>query len=811
MLGAVCLTFAGFATVKVYNIVKKKRNGMYTEASKFFVDSEFNSVLNEFEVLHGADGKRQRVKTREDAKWNVMNGGSFKAIHKGDARELFPAVAKNVLNVRVVTAKADITTHVLGVCSSYALVNTHALAGCRSGNILVAASGTHIGENDYFTSVFDESSIVDMGSDVCLIDLKKRTFKDITMHFIDGDVPSYMNGVFMANDVRVTYHNVKMDVIDKFTKVVLQDFISYTAPHKVSICGNPIVCKVDSLSCGIVGIHAAGAKASEMCFGAVTKRGSVLLAVEKMKKSSLFVPMFSEGDFRVNVEDLGIKSPFRHEHLPFIKLFGKVEGNIKMNKKSMMHKSPLAAGLDGFFFDNFGYKCEERFGIPMMKPSYVNGEYVSPYNKGLLKMNNDPPSLNPIILKRVIDEMTSHIVSELSKVGITRLSPLTMEEAINGIECDDFTSRINATTSGGFGFPGCKGDYIPIVSELDNKVVREPVDSLKRLLNDCISNYKREQNNNFVYSAQLKDEPRSLVKCKNGGTRLFYMSSLENLILCRMYLSPFYTLMVEKGYIFYSAVGINMHTQSDKFVRDLSDFSDCIMEGDYEGFDIRNPVDISRAAATIVYMVLQRLGYNSDSLCIVQGLLSDVISPIVEMCMDLFVKVGMQPSGKYATAEDNCLRGVLMMMYAYYTVEPLWNTRFHENVKMQVYGDDVLAAVRPMFAHLFNNNVYQTKCKTLYNMNYTSASKDVVLKNFMSVTEMSFLKRKFVYKCDKGLWEGQLSLSSIYKSLEWVIPSKAITEEMQVIATVSLPFGSCIFIVMGKCLLIKFDTISFVC
>lgn len=149
----------------------------------------------------------------------------------------------------------------------------------------------------------------------------------------------------------------------------------------------------------------------------------------------------------------------------------------------------------------------------------------------------------------------------------------------------------------------------------------------------------------------------------------------------------------------------------------------------------------------------------------------------IELLKDLFISPGLQPSGKYATAEDNSLRGLIMLMYAWYTTH---EHNFFENVCPVVYGDDMLCAVKPDFVKSFNNNMYQKFCMDHYNMKFTNALKTSVMSDFMPVEEMSFLKRKFHVHPLLNKMVAQLDKDSLIKTLEWIIPSNHIIESEQV-------------------------------
>jgi hypothetical protein len=231
-----------------------------------------------------------------------------------------------------------------------------------------------------------------------------------------------------------------------------------------------------------------------------------------------------------------------------------------------------------------------------------------------------------------------------------------------------------------------------------------------------------------------------------------------------------------------------MHsTDVDNFVNSLLEFSPLLMEGDYSGYDTSMPFDIGLAAATVTYDVLERLGYNDDALEVVRGLLSDNLFPTFVLDNDVITAPGFQPSGKYATAEDNSLRGLILLVYAFVdlVVFPhgfelnIHTDDFFKYVLPRIYGDDLLAAVKPEVQHLYNNVTYQKYCEDVYGMGFTNALKTQEVKPFLTIQEASFLKRHFVWREDLQHWVAQLDRKSIMKSIVHYLPSKVVSVEEQ--------------------------------
>jgi hypothetical protein len=251
--------------------------------------------------------------------------------------------------------------------------------------------------------------------------------------------------------------------------------------------------------------------------------------------------------------------------------------------------------------------------------------------------------------------------------------------------------------------------------------------------------------------------------------------------------------MVEHGDAFCAALGVNMHTGAHAMITRLQDFSPLFMEGDYSGYDIGTPVDISRASGAVIYRVCQHFGYTEEALTYVTGVLSDNTFPILEMNNDIFIRPGLQTSGKYATAEDNSLKGVIYLMYAWYENESLRELDFFQYCLPLVYGDDVVVAVKEPVSHLFNNVIYSDMCKRLYNVKFTSAAKNDTLREFVTIDEVSFLKRNFVFWEDEQRYVAPLDTNSIHKGVMWFASSTHVSEEDQRVSALTSELSEIFF------------------
>jgi hypothetical protein len=162
----------------------------------------------------------------------------------------------------------------------------------------------------------------------------------------------------------------------------------------------------------------------------------------------------------------------------------------------------------------------------------------------------------------------------------------------------------------------------------------------------------------------------------------------------------------------------------------------------------------------------------------------------------LVVPAGFQPSGKYATAEDNSLRGLILLYFAYITMctslgqEHSHNVTtefnagdFFKHLKPVTYGDDMLCSVKPELSEYFNNITYSKFVEEVYGMEFTTADKTAHTAKFIVPEKMSFLKRTFRHSNLLKRRVALLDKDSLVKSLTYILPSREVSIEVQIIET----------------------------
>jgi hypothetical protein len=771
---------AGLATfVAAVRLISSQVKAMHSEAN--IVSKVSDPFLAEIEEKNGSGAVRKlRLKNKDTPEWNRVDFTVHKPVFHGTVEEFRSLVLRNTYNTMLTRPEGwRMTTHILGIEGSLALINVHALGkwdwvDCEIYN-----------DPGDFTSGFtkiriERSKCVLVSDDVFLFDTLKKSFGNIKIHFTDS-LFRESSGFFGNQDVRVKFVNssclLKCEEVPAGF-IHLSTYLEYKGRHAPGFCGAGVGIQLLDKKFVIVGIHAAGQDNGDICAAAPVWRSSLEKALKQIKEISLFRPLLSESGLKFPRVLPGPKSMFNYERIDHVSYFANTGVAPFAKGKSKLVKAEN--GLSEILCRRYEFVPSIEFGKPMMQSQKVDGVYISPHNIYLRKMDKDCPVLDMDILERVVDEYTTRIISGLRADGVEHMAPITIMEAINGVQDDAFISRINPTTSAGFGFKGKKSEFLELQ---EDNYTRIPTREVMEAMVEIFRSYQNGEMAHPINKVQLKDEVREISKCLSGATRPFYMTPLDFLVVCREYLSDFYSHMVSHSKPFCTAVGIDMHRGGNDMLVDMLAWSDKFLEGDYSGFDVSNSIYIARAASVVVYRVCKEFGYNDEALAVVEGILSDTCFPFLEDLGDVFMKPGMQPSGRYATAEDNSLRGVLMLMYAWYKNPDTADLLFFDYCKPLVYGDDYLVAVKD--GCNFDNLVYQKLAMECYGMKCTPAVKDSQFVPYLAWDEISFLKRNFVWSEQYNCYFAALDKHSLWKALDWIMPSNTVTEDYQVESTLS--------------------------
>ena len=785
--------------LKLYNFASVFTEGNLVSSSASHTEEHIDEKIAEIEEKSAAQRPPPRVKRGNGIDWDTLPRSIPVPIdHPQQLNEPLKVNQSVVSNVRLVhiDGAKTIETHVTGICSDFAVVNRHSISHPKadgSWTFTVKMSESH--QVGIFQCNIRPSEFLQIEGDLYLVRLRGAKFKDIRPYLCSDYVTPapYGNKAYIGSDKVVVHTTSPITAQDaNWGEVVVKKALGYNWPeHASGKCGLPLVVQYSGGS-GVCGFHVAGSTGN-LSYAQSVRGPDILRAIQSLETATCALPVNSEGKLRLPSKITGVgpiseRSPLNFEHIPGLNVYGGLIGlsTLKLGKSKLL-SSPFvhdAERLTGC--SPFDAEGAPLFGAPPFSAGVnkITGEYQGPYNHFVKKAGILKKSLDPEILTQTIELITEHLVSSLRAKGVTSIRPTTLEIAQNGDPKDFYMRAMKPSTSGGFTFPGAKKKFSRECCLDFKSDAYMPLFDVKEQLYEQCSAYERGEDALPLLGAQLKDEPRSLQKIRDRKTRVFCMSPYESTLVNRMYLMPFYTLMVEHGDIFRTAIGVNMHSTDVSDIQASMAAYSTFMEGDYGGFDTSMPYDIGLAANTIVSSVCESLGYDSYALNQVRGILSDNLYPTVVMRGDVFAAPALQPSGKYATAEDNSLRGLVLLVYYWVTecqTHDLQPVDFWTSVLPLIYGDDVIVGVEPPARAFFNNNKYQEFCTCVYGLEYTSALKTSEMEDFLTWDQCSFLKRNFVFRADLDQWVAPLDKASIMKSIVYYLPSKSVSKEDQLI------------------------------
>jgi hypothetical protein len=150
-----------------------------------------------------------------------------------------------------------------------------------------------------------------------------------------------------------------------------------------------------------------------------------------------------------------------------------------------------------------------------------------------------------------------------------------------------------------------------------------------------------------------------------------------------------------------------------------------------------------------------------------RGIVIEISNPLYEYDGIFIQMLGSNPSGHPLTVIINNIVNSLYLRYAYYSMHTKAGDviipRFDVNIVLSCYGDDNAAGVSKN-ERLFNHTTLAQELAEI-GITYTMADKGSESVPFLPLSEISFLKRKFRYDEDIGMYLAPIEENSIAKFL----------------------------------------------
>lgn len=554
------------------------------------------------------------------------------------------------------------------------------------------------------------------------------------------DVVIMRYGVIRAVDRTVFYDEAKMQ-----HRYSIRKSYQYNLETKDGDCGAILMGVHSGLARKILGIHVAGSPGLGMASP---------LNIEDIEKALQEISLGAQISLELEpllkevTTDYTVETP-EGDFVPV----GKALFTVASPSKTALRESVV-----------HGVITEPNTAPSVLKKLKIDGKLVDPMQIGLKKAGKIPPSIDK--------EKLNICLNDVKRIVNTRAEPdhcrvLTDEEAVAGIEGDPFVAPINRKSSPGYpytkekrGKPGKTrwlgdGDY-----KLDPEIKIE----MQKMIDNALVNKRTPT----IWTDTLKDERRPLAKVKAGKTRVFSAGPMVYTLVFRKYFLGFAAHCAKNRIENEISIGTNVYSADwTRTAEKLCSKGNKVIAGDFENFDGTLVLEI---LAEIVELINEFYNDGPENAQIRRVLWKEIVNSI-HVCGDnIYMWTHSQPSGCPITAILNSLYNSISMRYVWLTVMPseyCTMKAFNDHVAMVSYGDDNCVGISDEVIDHFNQLTIADGY-TQIGMKYTDEAKSGEMVPYRSISEIAYLKRKFVWNEEEHQWVAPLDLEVVLEMVNWV-------------------------------------------
>nr|WPR18049.1 MAG: structural polyprotein [Chemarfal virus 274] len=549
---------------------------------------------------------------------------------------------------------------------------------------------------------------------------------------------------------------------------------SVKEPTVVGDCGSVLVLK-KTTGYFIAGLHVAGLGQDAASIPLTTEVVEEAVAHFEELLIQSGTPLLSAPSAPRELKELSPKSPFRFLPTGVASVYGSFSG-FRGGGRSRVVDSPLRAS------------AEARGYVTKTAAPAMSG--WQPWYNAAKEMVNPVTELRGDVLDRVKSEFLQEILQRLDKQQLQEeLFVYDNLTAINGANGVRFVDKMNRATSMGAPWKKSKKEFLTEVAPTEScSDPRVFVPEVMERVDQYIAKYLQGERCVPVFSGSLKDEPLKLSKVEGKNTRVFCASPADWNLVVRKYYLAFIRVMQLNRFTFEASIGCVAQSREWEDIRTfLVQFGTSrLIAGDYKAFDKRMPASIILAAFDIIQAVCKESGnFTQDDLKVMQGIAYDTAFPNVDLNGDLVEFFGSNPSGHPLTVVINSLANSLYVRYGYAVLNPKGESAadFKKNVALQTYGDDNVMGVHRDCGWF--NHTSLAKALGDVGITYTMADKEAESIPFITIDDVSFLKRVWKYDTDLEAYVCPLDESSIAKMMTKCVPSRTVTADKQAIDVLS--------------------------
>lgn len=694
--------------------------------------------------------------------------------------QLIEKINKNIATARIyvpgVTNQRKITC-ILPLEGNVWVMPYHTIRGHNEVRIEVTrAADEEVGYR--FEQIVDESHWEVVNGDLAIIRLPSGGSVPPLSKFLPTEDFDFHSEFKATSTIRTPAGSIihdEVSVSDKKTYTVgKSSFIGLrynsSFPTYEGQCMAPLVIR-QKRPC-IAGLHIAGVTGAKTSVAAILTQKEFQKAIEKLNEK-LGLSFHSENE--IVQEKYGIDYPIRPDispkhaclhvpldndgNLPSASVYGSHDkGTVKFN--SQVQQSPISDAVTDEMY------IPREHGPPAKKNAYKH------YDREFKRIACARTRVRPKILKMAMNDLKRKIRKYHKKHPdkINMVHPYPYEVAMSGVDGVSSVSHIDWNTSMSWpinkpkkGFVEEKESTIEAISVMYDFADPQFRAEIDKMIETLAKGFRIHA----VFRTNLKDEPTPFIKDK---IRVFAGCEVAFTVLVRMFTLSIIRYVQDSGGELECAVGVNPGSEQwTKLAELLTQFGEekCFFNGDFSGFDKELKTELLLAAFDCLWEIARIAGWNDELIAILQGIASEISNPLYEFDGVFASFLGSNPSGHPLTVILNNLVNQLYMRIVYYTLHEFDTgpiPDFDERIALMCYGDDNAGGVHKDERKIFKQSTITAVLADL-GLTYTMADKTSAIVDHMDFSEISFLKRKWVWSDEMKLYLAPIELGSISKSL----------------------------------------------
>lgn len=328
--------------------------------------------------------------------------------------------------------------------------------------------------------------------------------------------------------------------------------------------------------------------------------------------------------------------------------------------------------------------------------------------------------------------------------------PLSEEEIVNG---DNELSGLNKTSSNGYKMNPAKETYVDFATGKLTEKCREELRALEESILAGSPDWEK-----LYWVEALKDEIRNEEKA--GVPRSFRVGTILHQILSKKIFGNWTRQIMAERDFNKIMIGSNPVKEWPKMYASLK--TGKVFAGDIANWDGNMAPQVQQLITRVITEYIEGDVGKKIGSCLLQMMHTSLV--VVQD--DLYLTTHSMPSGSFLTAILNSVVNKLYTAIWYYRqVENATVAGFWQDVDDFVYGDDKVNVIRKHEDKL--NAITMKAFFESVGMGFTDSVKRPISTPFQEISEITFLKRSFVYHNVLQQIVPALELRTLKNSLSW--------------------------------------------